>query len=99
MGEYINTLTNELASVSDELQRIKSRMDERGNSMTDTSPLIKIKSALSQLKTEAKHMDIRIGVVTHTLISKKLKADVAVKDEAKMPKNSHVKESVEDDDD
>jgi len=29
--------------VSDELETVKARMDERGNSMTDTSPLIKIK--------------------------------------------------------
>ena len=29
--------------MSDELETVKARMDERGNSMTDTSPLIKIK--------------------------------------------------------
>ena len=35
-SEFINALTNELAAVSEELQSIKGRMDERGNSMTDT---------------------------------------------------------------
>eukprot|EP00966_Prymnesium_polylepis_P091923 2127961-Prymnesium_polylepis.1 len=35
-SEFINSLTNELAGVSEELQAIKGRMDERGNSMTDT---------------------------------------------------------------
>lgn len=35
-SEVINALTNELAAVSEELQAIKARMDERGNSMTDT---------------------------------------------------------------
>ena len=44
-SEQINTLTNELAAVSEELETVKARMDERGNSMTDTSPLIKIKYA------------------------------------------------------
>ena len=42
-SEQINALTSELAAVSDELETVKARMDERGNSMTDTSPLIKIK--------------------------------------------------------
>jgi len=89
-SELINALTNELAAVSEELSSIKSRMDERGNSMTDTSPLIKIKSALTRLKTEAKQMDIRIGVVTHTLVAKKLKHDQFTKAEAAMPKNNHL---------
>lgn len=63
------------------------------------SPLIKIKSALSQLKAEAKQMDVRVGVVTHTLIAKKLKRDQFTKAEAAMPKNSHIKaESYLDDD-
>ena len=72
-SEQINALTNELAAVSDELETVKARMDERGNSMTDTSPLIKIKSALTQLRGEAKQMEIRIGIVNHTLVAKKLK--------------------------
>jgi len=98
-SEFINALTNELAGVSEELQAIKGRMDERGNSMTDTSPLIKIKSALTRLKTEAKQMDIRIGVVTHTLVAKKLKRDQYTKAEAALPKNQHIKdESYLDDD-
>ena len=33
---------------------------------------------------------VRIGVVTHTLIAKKLKADQHTKREAAMPKNTHV---------
>eukprot|EP00965_Chrysotila_dentata_P189773 6173500-Pleurochrysis_carterae.AAC.1 len=48
-SEYINSLTNELASVSEELNAVKEKMDARGSSMTDTSPLIKIKTAVSKL--------------------------------------------------
>ena len=79
-----------LRQVSDELASTKGRMDERGTSMTDTSPLIKIKSALSRLKDERKSMDVRIGVVTHTLVAKKLKHDQHTKNEAARPKNTHV---------
>jgi estrogen-related receptor beta like 1 len=63
-------------------------MDERGTSMTDTSPLIKIKSALARLKDERKNMDVRIGVVTHTLVAKKLKSDLYTKREAQKAKKS-----------
>ena len=89
-SEYDNQLTNDLAVVSEELASIKGRMDERGNSMTDTAPLIKIKSALSQIRNETKQMEIRIGVVTHTLVAKKLQSDQTTKAEASQPKNGHV---------
>jgi len=101
-SEGLNELTNQLSQVTDELAAIRSKMDERGSSMTDTSPLIKIKSALSRLKEERKQMDVRIGVVTHTLVAKKLKRDLHTKREAAMPKNKHVQQdndALDDDDD
>ena len=98
-SEAIAELTNALQQVSDELASIKGRMDERGNSMTDTSPLIKIKSALQRLKEERKAMEIRIGVVTHTLVAKKLKSDQHTKKEAARPKNAMQNESYAEDDD
>jgi len=98
-SEAIAELTNQLQQVSDELASIKGRMDERGNSMTDTSPLIKIKSALQRLKEERKAMDIRIGVVTHTLVAKKLKSDQHTKREAARPKNAMQEEAYAEDDD
>ena len=97
-SQGLNELTNALSQVSDELGSIKSKMDERGGAMTDTSPLIKIKSALARLKEERKQMDVRIGVVTHTLVAKKLKHDQMTKRDAAMPKNTHMnKETVPDD--
>jgi len=100
-SEAINELTNTLSQVSDELNSVRGKMDERGTSMTDTSPLIKIKSALARLKDERKAMDVRIGVVTHTLVAKKLKSDQFTKREAAKPKNmvAMQNESYDDDDD
>jgi len=94
-SQTLNELTNQLSQVSDELAGVKGRMDERGANMTDTSPLIKIKSALQRIKEERKAMDIRIGVVTHTLVAKKLKADQHTKREAALPKNTHVQKEME----
>mmetsp|Transcript_45177 Transcript_45177/g.118578 ORF Transcript_45177/g.118578 Transcript_45177/m.118578 type:complete len:446 (-) Transcript_45177:90-1427(-) len=100
-SEAIAELTNALSAVSDELNAIKGKMDERGTSMTDTSPLIKIKSALARLKEERKAMDVRLGVVTHSLIAKKLKSDQFTKREAAKPKNMamHQEDDFGDDDD
>ena len=64
----ITKLTNELSEISEELADIKGQMDSRGNSMTDTSPLILIKKALSRIKSEVKQMDLLIGAVEHTLL-------------------------------
>jgi len=98
-SQGLNELTNVLSQVSDELSGMKGRMDERGQNMTDTSPLIKIKSALQRIKEERKSMDVRIGVVTHTLVAKKLKADQHTKREAALPKNTHVGKEADFDDD
>lgn len=70
-GEAIEKLSNELANVTDALDELKGNMDDRGNSMTDTSPLQKMRQAVNQLKKDNEELDIQIGVVNHTLSIKK----------------------------
>jgi hypothetical protein len=41
--------------------------------MTDTSPLQKVRKALAKLKAEIKDMELRIGVVGHSLLQASLK--------------------------
>lgn len=60
MDEMISKLTNEL-------ENVKIQMEQRGNSMTDGSPLINIKKAVIRLKEEISELDIKIGVMQHTL--------------------------------
>ncbi|KAG5674615.1 hypothetical protein PVAND_004569 [Polypedilum vanderplanki] len=60
MDETISKLTNEL-------ENVKIQMEQRGNSMTDGSPLINIKKAVIRLKEEISELDIKIGVMQHTL--------------------------------
>jgi len=62
MDETITKLTNEL-------ENVKIQMEQRGNSMTDGSPLINIKKAVIRLKEEISELDIKIGVMQHTLTS------------------------------
>ena len=49
--------------VTEELEGVKAEMDERGTSMTDAGPLVRIKQALTRLKGECTQMEVRIGVV------------------------------------
>ncbi|KAK3107866.1 hypothetical protein FSP39_023899, partial [Pinctada imbricata] len=62
-----------LAEISEELERVKMEMEDRGSSMTDGAPLVKIKQSIQSLKKENTQMDIRIGVVEHVLLQAKLK--------------------------
>ena len=56
------------------------------------SPLIKMKTSLTRLRSEIKQLDIRIGVVTHTLVQKKVKQNIATREEAAVPKNQHIQQ-------
>ena len=56
-----------LAELTDELEKVKIEMEEKGSSMTDGAPLIKIKQTLNHIKTECTQMDVRIGVIEHVL--------------------------------
>ncbi|KAK3239465.1 hypothetical protein CYMTET_16032 [Cymbomonas tetramitiformis] len=71
--ENVAELTNELAHVSEELENIKNTMTEKGDNISDTSPLVKIKSAIQRLKVELKAMEVRIGVAEHALLQVNLK--------------------------
>ncbi|XP_055549547.1 intraflagellar transport protein 57 homolog [Wyeomyia smithii] len=64
---------HELLKITNELENIKVQMEQRGNSMTDGSPLINIKKAIFRIKEEISEMDIKIGVMEHTLNSEIIK--------------------------
>ena len=49
--------------MTEELEGVKAEMDEKGTSMTDAGPLVRVKQALTRLKAECTQMDVRIGVV------------------------------------
>lgn len=64
----VTELSSELARLTEELENTKAQMDERGSSMTDAGPVVKIKKALAQLKADIVAMEVRQGVVQHTLL-------------------------------
>ena len=77
MSRQVSELSNEVSAATEQLEDIAAQMKERGSSMTDTAPLVRIKGALTKLRTEMKSMDLRIGVVGHTLMQSKMVRDRA----------------------
>ncbi|GAA6085697.1 intraflagellar transport protein 57 homolog [Tachysurus ichikawai] len=65
--------TRTIAEISEELEKVKQEMDEKGSSMSDGVPVVKIRQSLTKLKQEIQEMDVRMGVVEHTLLQAKLK--------------------------
>lgn len=73
LSQSVSELTTDLAEKTEMVEMIKGSMSERNNSMTDTSPLRQINTALATLKAEVGEMELRIGVVGQTLLQSKLK--------------------------
>ncbi|KAJ3172948.1 Intraflagellar transport protein 57 [Geranomyces variabilis] len=69
----VTELTRALSGISEELDAVKANMDDIGSGMTDSKPLVGIKQGVVKLKAEVKQMDLRVGVIQHTLLHAKLK--------------------------
>ncbi|XP_030631631.1 intraflagellar transport protein 57 homolog [Chanos chanos] len=65
--------TRILAEISEELERVKQEMEEKGSSMSDGAPVVRIRQSLTKLKQEIQQMDVRMGVVEQTLLQAQLK--------------------------
>ena len=72
-GGSVSKYQNSLQGIVERLEEVKSLMDERSGSMTDTSPVVRIKKALQALKREIKEMELRMGVLSHTLMHAKMR--------------------------
>ena len=52
---------------------IKAKANEHSGTMTDNSPVAKIKESLIKVLAEIKSMDVRMGVLSHTILQYKTK--------------------------
>lgn len=50
-----------LAAIADDLEAVKSEMEERGSSMTDGAPLVNVRRALTRMKQEVRVDDDDLG--------------------------------------
>jgi estrogen-related receptor beta like 1 len=69
LNEKISKLTNELTEITEKLEELKESYESRDSGIHDTSPLVRIKASLKQIKAEIHSFDLRIGVVSQTLMA------------------------------
>lgn len=54
--------------VNERLTKTQGKIDDTGKSFSDNSPLQNIKKSIASVKNDIKSIDIRIGVVSNTLL-------------------------------
>lgn len=67
-NESVVKLTNDLAEITERLEEIKESFESKDSGMNDTSPLVRMKGALQQIKKEIYDYELRIGVVANTVL-------------------------------
>mmetsp|Transcript_14908 Transcript_14908/g.32320 ORF Transcript_14908/g.32320 Transcript_14908/m.32320 type:complete len:480 (-) Transcript_14908:727-2166(-) len=80
--EAISDRNNDLHRISEQLEEMKTLMDEKGNNISDATPVVRIKGAIKKLSEELHEMEVRIGVVSHTLLQLSLKTRRAMHSQA-----------------
>lgn len=73
MSKNVQDLEQELMEINEKLTKTQSRIDDTGKSFSDNAPLQNIKKSITHVKNDIKSIDIRIGVVSNTLLQLKLK--------------------------
>jgi Intra-flagellar transport protein 57 len=71
-SEKVSSLTSDLAELGVRLEELKESFESKDGGTggaADTSPAVRIKAALQQLKAEVLAMDLRIGVVSHSVLA------------------------------
>ena len=83
MSKNVEDLENELTEINQRLDTASRKIDDTGKQFSDNTPLVNIKKAITTVKNDIKTIDIRIGVVSNTLLSLKLKEKSKVLEDGK----------------
>jgi len=73
LSEVVMNYQSELKNVAEELEIVKGDMEERSSTVTDTAPIVKMKESFKKLRADTRQLEVRIGVVSHTLMQAKLR--------------------------
>ncbi|KAF4757714.1 Intraflagellar transport protein 57, partial [Perkinsus olseni] len=74
LNDSILNFQMELKTITDSLEQTRHEMEQRSSTVTDTQPLVKLKDTIKRLKAEMRQMDLRIGIVSHTLLQTHLRS-------------------------
>ena len=73
INSKVMTLTTELTSINEKVEEQKEGMGEKGSTLSDTAPLLRLRSSLQQLKQEIQELDLKAGILDQKLISSRVK--------------------------
>lgn len=73
VSKNVEQLEQELTDINEKLEGFERKIDDTGKTFSDNTPLQNIKKSITQVKNDIKAIDIRIGVVSNTLLQLKLK--------------------------
>jgi serine/threonine protein kinase len=70
--DRVSKLSNELEGINAALEEVKGELEEKGASLSDSSPLIRARAALLDLRAESKLLDRSIGVVSNAVMQHRI---------------------------
>ncbi|KAM3136716.1 hypothetical protein pb186bvf_011161 [Paramecium bursaria] len=70
LNNAIKEMSEQYRQIDEKYNMVQGKLNEHGSVQTDQSPVIRIKAGLTKLKLEIKQMDLRIGVLSHTILSR-----------------------------
>lgn len=83
VSKNVESLESELTEITERLENIERKITDTGKNFSDNTPLHNIKKAITTVKDDIKNIDIRIGVVSNTLLQLKLKERSKVVEDGK----------------
>lgn len=72
-----------MTEINARLDNASRKIDDTGKQFSDNTPLVNIKKAITTIKSDISTIDIRIGVVSNTLLQLKLKEKSKVLEDGK----------------
>lgn len=101
--ERVASLNNIISELNEKLEDLKEACESKDSGVNDQSPLVRIKAALQQIKTEINSFDMRIGVVSHSLLCARVnqtnRKRIIAAQKARQRRGKNKKDSRLDDDD
>ena len=70
--EITTKLQNELSEVSEKADEMKDTLESKDSGIHDSSPLVRMKAALQNIKSEVYSFDLRVGVISNTLLASRI---------------------------
>eukprot|EP01017_Pseudomicrothorax_dubius_P029009 TRINITY_DN3493_c0_g2_i8.p1 TRINITY_DN3493_c0_g2~~TRINITY_DN3493_c0_g2_i8.p1 ORF type:complete len:165 (-),score=50.69 TRINITY_DN3493_c0_g2_i8:136-630(-) len=68
-NEAVNEMREKFKKINEQFESIQAKIDEYGSNATDSSPIVKIKEAIKNLRAEIAAIDLRSGIVNHTVLN------------------------------